>query len=180
MTRRTNALLALLGSLFLTSARTTTAELATPDRLALHDRGWSRFSLSRNGPGRGAAVAARLHRNLAVVANAHARARSDLSRDCARSSRHWSFQYSRRRPGHETAAQRIHALLETLGVSRVRVVGHDIGMMVAFAYAALYPEQVPQLVAMDARMLPGIGDWQDTYHQPDSGTSSSMARRPRS
>jgi pimeloyl-ACP methyl ester carboxylesterase len=36
-------------------------------------------------------------------------------------------------------AQDIHALLHSLGDPRVRLVGHDIGLMVAYAYAAQYP-----------------------------------------
>ncbi len=63
------------------------------------------------------------------------------------------------------AAMRIHALAQKLGVSRVRVVGHDIGLMVAYAYAAMYPNEVEKLVMMDA-FLPGIGDWLATYHNP--------------
>jgi pimeloyl-ACP methyl ester carboxylesterase len=38
-----------------------------------------------------------------------------------------------------TAATRIHALVKSLGTGKVRVVGHDIGLMVAYAYAAQFP-----------------------------------------
>ncbi|HYS83369.1 MAG TPA: alpha/beta fold hydrolase, partial [Anaeromyxobacteraceae bacterium] len=38
----------------------------------------------------------------------------------------------------KTAASRIHALARVLGVERARVVGHDIGLMVAYAYAAQF------------------------------------------
>src|SRR6201988_2907513 len=38
----------------------------------------------------------------------------------------------------KTAAIRIHALAESLGVERARIVGHDIGLMVAYAYAAQF------------------------------------------
>jgi pimeloyl-ACP methyl ester carboxylesterase len=55
-------------------------------------------------------------------------------------------------------AQDIHALAESLGLKRVRVVGHDIGLMVAYAYAAQYPAEVDRIVLMDA-FLPGVGDW---------------------
>src|SRR3984957_15989137 len=37
------------------------------------------------------------------------------------------------------AAIRIHDLAISLGVERAEVVGHDIGLMVAYAYAALFP-----------------------------------------
>jgi len=39
----------------------------------------------------------------------------------------------------KTAAIRIHALAKSLGVEKARVVGHDIGLMVAYAYAAQFP-----------------------------------------
>jgi pimeloyl-ACP methyl ester carboxylesterase len=35
----------------------------------------------------------------------------------------------------KTSASRIHALARSLGVEKARVVGHDIGLMVAYAYA---------------------------------------------
>jgi pimeloyl-ACP methyl ester carboxylesterase len=42
----------------------------------------------------------------------------------------------------KTAALRVHALTKALGVERARVVGHDIGLMVAYAYAAQFPAEV--------------------------------------
>jgi pimeloyl-ACP methyl ester carboxylesterase len=53
-------------------------------------------------------------------------------------------------------AQDIHALAASLGHKRLKVVGHDIGLMVAYAYAAQYPAEVGRIVLMDA-FLPGIG-----------------------
>ena len=38
-------------------------------------------------------------------------------------------------------AQDIHALLTSLGYNRIRLAGHDIGLMVAYAYAAQYPDE---------------------------------------
>jgi len=58
----------------------------------------------------------------------------------------------------KTMAQDIHALATSLGYKRVRIVGHDIGLMVAYAYAAQYPAEVDRIVLMDA-FLPGVGDW---------------------
>ena len=65
----------------------------------------------------------------------------------------------------KTAATRMHALARHLNVTRTRVVGHDIGLMVAYAYAAMYPTEVEKLVVMDA-FLPGVGEWETTYHNP--------------
>jgi pimeloyl-ACP methyl ester carboxylesterase len=39
----------------------------------------------------------------------------------------------------KTAAVRVHVLAKALGVDKARVVGHDIGLMVAYAYAAQFP-----------------------------------------
>ena len=58
----------------------------------------------------------------------------------------------------KSMAQDIHALAAALGYRRVRIVGHDIGLMVAYAYAAQYPAETERIVLMDA-FLPGIGDW---------------------
>ncbi len=39
----------------------------------------------------------------------------------------------------KTAAIRIHDLAKSLGVRKAEIVGHDIGLMVAYAYAAQFP-----------------------------------------
>src|SRR3982075_2946741 len=65
----------------------------------------------------------------------------------------------------KTAAIRIHALARSLGVQKAEVVGHDIGLMVAYAYAAQFPAEVEKLVVMDA-FLPGVGEWQAIYNNP--------------
>jgi pimeloyl-ACP methyl ester carboxylesterase len=76
----------------------------------------------------------------------------------------------------KTMAQDIHALAQSLGLKRVAVVGHDIGLMVAYAYAAQYPSEVGHIVLMDA-FLPGIGDWtkvwllRDLWHFHFYGTT---------
>ena len=58
----------------------------------------------------------------------------------------------------KTMAQDVHTLAASLGLKRVTVVGHDIGLMVAYAYAAQYPAEVERIALMDA-FLPGVGDW---------------------
>jgi pimeloyl-ACP methyl ester carboxylesterase len=63
------------------------------------------------------------------------------------------------------AAARIHDLAQSLGVKKAEVVGHDIGLMVAYAYAAQFPQETEKLVLMDA-FLPGIGEWESTYNSP--------------
>lgn len=61
-----------------------------------------------------------------------------------------------------TMAQDVHALMASLGLRRSAVVGHDIGLMVAYAYAAQYPTEVDRIVLMDA-FLPGVGNWKDVW-----------------
>src|SRR5713101_7466117 len=48
-----------------------------------------------------------------------------------------------------TSANRIHALVRSLGVEKARVGGHDIGLMVAYAYAAKFPTETEKLAVMD-------------------------------
>ena len=62
----------------------------------------------------------------------------------------------------KTMAQDIHALAQSLGYQHEVVVGHDIGLMVAYAYAAQYPNEVERIVLMDA-FLPGVGDWKTVW-----------------
>ena len=62
----------------------------------------------------------------------------------------------------KTMAQDIHALAKSLGIRRAAVAGHDIGLMVAYAYAAQYPAEVERIVLMDA-FLPGVGDWKSVW-----------------
>jgi len=66
----------------------------------------------------------------------------------------------------KTAAVHIHALVRSFNTEKVEVVGHDIGLMVAYAYAAMYPEETAKLVVMDA-FLPGVEGWQAVYNSPD-------------
>src|SRR5205807_2226652 len=64
-----------------------------------------------------------------------------------------------------TSANRMHALVHSLGIEKARVVGHDIGLMVAYAYAAQFPAETEKLVVMDA-FLPGVGEWKAVYNDP--------------
>jgi pimeloyl-ACP methyl ester carboxylesterase len=59
-------------------------------------------------------------------------------------------------------AQDIHALVKNLKYDRIRLVGHDIGLMVAYAYAAQYPNEVDRIVLMEA-FLPGVGAWNNVF-----------------
>ncbi len=64
-----------------------------------------------------------------------------------------------------TEATDIRAVVTKLGFDRASVVGHDIGNMVAYAYAAKYPTKVERLVVMDAP-IPGIEPWEQLLRNP--------------
>src|SRR5436309_233687 len=64
-----------------------------------------------------------------------------------------------------TAAKQIHDLVRSLKIEKARVVGHDIGLMVAYAYAAQFPAETEKLAVMDA-FLPGVPGWELIYNAP--------------
>lgn len=55
----------------------------------------------------------------------------------------------------KTLASYIHGVVKQLGHDHINLAGHDIGLMVAYAYAAQFPGEVKKLALMDA-LLPGI------------------------
>jgi pimeloyl-ACP methyl ester carboxylesterase len=57
----------------------------------------------------------------------------------------------------KTMAQDVHALARLFGIEKTGIVGHDIGLMVAYAYAAQYPGEVDRIALLDA-FIPGVGD----------------------
>jgi pimeloyl-ACP methyl ester carboxylesterase len=65
----------------------------------------------------------------------------------------------------KTQAADIRAVVTGLGNDRTSLVSHDIGIMVAYAYAARYPERVVKLVVMDAP-LPGVAPWDEIVRNP--------------
>ncbi len=64
-----------------------------------------------------------------------------------------------------TQAADVRAVLAALNIDQAGIVGHDIGNMVAYAYAARYPDQTEKLVVMDAP-VPGIPPWDDLVRNP--------------
>jgi pimeloyl-ACP methyl ester carboxylesterase len=65
----------------------------------------------------------------------------------------------------KTQAGDMRAVVTTLGYDRTPVVAHDVGNMVAYAYAATYPAKVERLVVMDAP-IPGIEPWSEILQNP--------------
>lgn len=64
------------------------------------------------------------------------------------------------RPGigydKRTVASDVRALVDQLELGPINLVAHDVGMMVGYAYACAYSDQVRRLVLMEAA-LPGLG-----------------------
>lgn len=63
-------------------------------------------------------------------------------------------------------AKDIHEVVRGVTRQPVAVVGHDIGLMVAYAYAAQYPADTARVVLMDA-FLPGVGEWKNVWLMRD-------------
>ncbi len=55
-----------------------------------------------------------------------------------------------------TVAYDTHELARQLNLGPINLVAHDVGMMVGYAYACAYPDEVSRLVLMEAA-LPGLG-----------------------
>lgn len=64
-----------------------------------------------------------------------------------------------------TQAEDMAGLLDALGATRVDVVAHDIGNMVAFAFAIRHPDRTRTLTVMDAP-VPGVGPWEEILKNP--------------
>ncbi len=69
--------------------------------------------------------------------------------------------------GYDAAnmAEDIHQLAERLHLDHVYVVGHDIGGMVAYAFARRYPETSRGVMVLDVP-LPGLGPWDAVKASP--------------
>jgi pimeloyl-ACP methyl ester carboxylesterase len=75
-------------------------------------------------------------------------------------SEHVAAGYDKKTQGRD-----VSAVLDALKVGKVDVVAHDIGNMVAYAFAAEEPGRVTKLVLMDAP-LPGVGPWDEILKSP--------------
>lgn len=62
-------------------------------------------------------------------------------------------------------AEDMAGVLDALKIDKVDVVGHDIGNMVAFAFAIAHQDRTTRLVVMDAP-VPGVGPWEEVLKNP--------------
>ena len=60
----------------------------------------------------------------------------------------------------------IRAVVQSLGATKVNLVGRDIGLMVAYAYAAQWPNEVKTLTMLDVP-IPASLAWNEAKHKPD-------------
>lgn len=65
----------------------------------------------------------------------------------------------------KTQAGDLAGVLDQLHIERAEIVAHDIGNMVAYAFAAQHPSRVTKLVVIDAP-LPGVGPWEEVLKNP--------------
>jgi pimeloyl-ACP methyl ester carboxylesterase len=65
----------------------------------------------------------------------------------------------------KTQAGDVAAVLDTLKIDKTDVVAHDIGNMVAYAFAVQNQKRVTRLVLIDAP-VPGVGPWDEILKNP--------------
>lgn len=61
----------------------------------------------------------------------------------------------------KTMATDVHELVKQLGFNTINLAGHDIGLMVAYAYAAQFGNEVKKVALLDA-LIPGV---EPVWHQ---------------
>jgi pimeloyl-ACP methyl ester carboxylesterase len=62
-------------------------------------------------------------------------------------------------------AEDVAGVLDALRIRQSDAIGHDIGNMVAFAFAEAHQDRTTRLVMMDAP-VPGVGPWDDILRNP--------------
>jgi pimeloyl-ACP methyl ester carboxylesterase len=67
----------------------------------------------------------------------------------------------------ETAADDLSDLMRRLGIERYSVIGHDVGMWIAYPLAAKHSEAIDKLVVTEA-LIPGITPWPPMLLPPDA------------
>ena len=65
----------------------------------------------------------------------------------------------------KTQANDVAGVMDALKIAKADVVAHDIGNMVAFAFAAQSPQRVSTLTLIDAP-VPGVGPWEEILKNP--------------
>ncbi|WP_371134738.1 alpha/beta fold hydrolase [Pseudomonas sp. Q11] len=72
----------------------------------------------------------------------------------------------------KSMARDLHELVTLLSIKRVDIIGHDMGLIIAYAYGALYPAETGHIVLMDG-FIPGVPGWEVAYNgDPAAGIAS--------
>jgi len=159
---------AVFGPLLLSTAFSTSAYAAAEDHRLAHRRDRRRQAAlpdRRPRPVR-LILPARLRRDLADVEADYSSADRAIYGDRAGPPRHRDSAIPNDGLDMKTAAIRIHALTRSLGIQKAEVVGHDIGLMVAYAYAAQFPAGSDE-VGSDGCLPPGRGWVGGHLQRPD-------------
>jgi pimeloyl-ACP methyl ester carboxylesterase len=136
------------------------------DRFAHCRSRWRELALPNGWQGSNRDFAARLRGDFADVASAHSKAGGKFTIIAPDLPGIGDSSIPSDKIDMIRAAERIHALVRSLGMEKARVVGHDIGLMVAYAYAAKFPNETEKLALMDA-FLPGVPGWEPIYNSPN-------------
>ncbi|WP_233839816.1 MULTISPECIES: alpha/beta fold hydrolase [Pseudomonas] len=63
----------------------------------------------------------------------------------------------------KSMAHDLHQLVSLLNIKQVDIIGHDMGLIIAYAYGALYPDETKHIILMDG-FIPGIPGWETAYN----------------
>ncbi|SFB48969.1 Pimeloyl-ACP methyl ester carboxylesterase [Pseudomonas sp. NFIX10] len=63
----------------------------------------------------------------------------------------------------KSMAHDLHELITLLNIKQVDIIGHDMGLIIAYAYGALYPLETGRIVLMDG-FIPGVPGWELAYN----------------
>lgn len=72
----------------------------------------------------------------------------------------------------KSMAHDLRGLIAHLNFQHIDIIGHDMGLIIAYAYAALYPDETKHIILMDG-FIPGIPGWETAYNgNPAAGIAS--------
>jgi pimeloyl-ACP methyl ester carboxylesterase len=62
-------------------------------------------------------------------------------------------------------AEHVHGVIGSLGLSKVTLVGHDVGGMIVYAYLRAYPEELERAAILNVA-IPGVAPWDEVVWNP--------------
>jgi pimeloyl-ACP methyl ester carboxylesterase len=64
-----------------------------------------------------------------------------------------------------TLAEHVRGVIRSLGLSKVTLVGHDVGGMIVYAYLHAYPSELQRAAILNVA-IPGVAPWDSVVHNP--------------